>query len=550
MCMSSRSPSMEESSVAGTTRMPWRSPAAIASLTPSTVSGSLSASVCTPAAAASPTTSAGSRPPSERVECDCRSNVGGPMWAGSLSDGARGQTPGMARSRLGSSLPDDVRPIAIVVIVGAIMSILDTTIVNVALQTLREDLGASLATIQWVSTGYLLALASVIPLTGWAAERFGPRRVWMTAVAGVVLTSALCGLAWSPGVLIGFRVLQGLAGGMIMPVGMITLAQAAGPQRMGRTMSVVGVPMLLAPVFGPVIGGLLVDNLSWRWIFYVNVPIGLLGLALAARMLPPGRAIGISGDAPPTLDWRGLLMLSPGVAAIVFGLSEYGQHRTPAVTIAWLPMLIGVVLVALFVRHALRTPQPIVEVRLFGSRGFAAAAATTFLVGAALFGSMILLPLYYQLARGETPFDSGLLIVPQGLGAAVAMNVSGRLTDRYGGGRVIPFGLLCLAAGTLPFAFAGAHTPYWLLALGLVFRGFGLGGSMMPAMAAAFATLERHEVPRATPMLNVLQRVGGSLGVAVFTVILENGIEDRRARGAGPAAAFAHTYVWAVVAAL
>jgi EmrB/QacA subfamily drug resistance transporter len=454
------------------------------------------------------------------------------------------------RARLGSSLPDDVRPIAVVVIVGAIMSILDTTIVNVALQTLREDLGASLATIQWVSTAYLLALASVIPLTGYAAERLGPRRVWMTVVAAFVLTSALCGLAWSAGVLIGFRVLQGLAGGMIMPVGMITLAQVAGPQRMGRTMSVVGVPMLLAPVLGPVLGGLLVDDLSWRWIFYVNVPIGLVGLVLAARLLPPERAIGASGDQPPVLDWRGLLMLSPGVAAIVFGLSEYGEHRTPSVTIAWLPLVIGLLLVAAFVRHALRVRFPIVEVRLLRSRGFAAAAGTTFMLGAALFGSMILLPLYYQVARGETPLDSGLLIVPQGLGAAVGMNVGGRLTDRFGGGRVIPFGLLCLAAGTLPFALAGAHTSYWLLALGLVFRGFGLGGSMMPAMAAAYATLERHEVPRATPMLNVLQRVGGSLGVAIFTVILENGIEDRRAHGAGPAGAFAHTYLWAVVAGL
>jgi EmrB/QacA subfamily drug resistance transporter len=456
----------------------------------------------------------------------------------------------MARRRLGSSLPDDVRPIAVVVIVGAIMSILDTTIVNVALQTLREDLGASLATIQWVSTGYLLALASVIPLTGWAAERFGPRRVWMTVVTAFVLTSALCGVAWSAEALIAFRVLQGFAGGMIMPIGMITLAQAAGPQHMGRTMSVVGVPMLLAPVLGPVIGGLLVDNLSWRWIFYVNVPIGMVGLALAARLLPSTRAIGTSGDQSPVLDWRGLLLLSPGVAAIVFGLSEYGQHRTPTVTIAWLPLVLGLVAVAAFVRHALRVRFPLVEVRLLRSRGFAAAAATTFLIGAALFGSMILLPLYYQVARGQTPLDSGLLIVPQGLGAALGMNVGGRLTDRYGGGRVIPFGLLCLAVGTLPFAAVSEHTPYWLLALGLVFRGFGLGGSMMPAMAAAYATLERNQVPRATPMLNVLQRVGGSVGVAIFTVILENGIEDRGARRAGVATAFSHTYRWAVVATL
>src|SRR3954463_967838 len=208
------------------------------------------------------------------------------------------------------------------------MSILDATIVNVALQTLRQDLGVSLATIQWVATAYLLALSAVIPLTGWMAERFGPRTVWMGSVAGFVVTSALCGLAWSAGALIAFRVLQGLAGGMIMPIGMIPLAQAAGPQRMGRVMSVVGVPMLLGPVLGPVLGGLIVEHLSWRWIFYVNLPVGVVGLVLAARLLPSTRAEGTRGvtAVPPELDWKGLLMLSPGVAMLVFGLSEVGAH--------------------------------------------------------------------------------------------------------------------------------------------------------------------------------------------------------------------------------
>src|ERR671938_1660160 len=167
------------------------------------------------------------------------------------------------------------------------MSILDTTIVNVALESLSRELHSSLQTIQWVATGYLLALASVIPLTGWAAERFGPKRVWTTVVGAFVATSALCGLAPSANALIGFRVLQGFAGGMIMPIGMITLAQTAGPARMGRVMSIVGVPMLLAPVLGPVIGGLIVTNLSWRWIFYVNLPVGALALVLATRILPP-----------------------------------------------------------------------------------------------------------------------------------------------------------------------------------------------------------------------------------------------------------------------
>jgi EmrB/QacA subfamily drug resistance transporter len=479
---------------------------------------------------------------------------------------------------MGSGLPKDVRPIAIVVVIGAIMSILDATIVNVALQTLRQDLNVSLATIQWVSTGYLLALAAVIPLTGWMAERFGPRRVWMVAVGAFVLTSALCGAAWSADTLIAFRVLQGLAGGMIMPIGMITLAQAAGPKRMGRVMSVVGVPMLLGPVVGPVLGGVLVDNLSWRWIFYVNVPVGAIGLVLAYRLLPRGRAAGRAseaGHATPPLDKLGLLLLSPGVAAIVFGLSEVGTHRTLTALSAWVPLVAGLLMVATFVVRATRIEHPLVEVNLFRGRGFSAAAATTFLVGGALFGSMILLPLYYQVVRGQSPLDAGLLMMPQGVGAAIGMNVAGRLTDRIGAGRVVPVGLLILAIGTIPYATIGGDTSYVILMVGLFVRGLGLGGTMMPAMAAAYATLESGaQVPRATPMLNVLQRIGGSIGVAVLTVVLENSLrsEVAGAGGAGAAGdgavggalpdalrvrlvdplgtAFAHAYTWSLVGIL
>src|SRR5436305_13611131 len=173
----------------------------------------------------------------------------------------------------GEGLSREVKIVAGVVVLGVVMSILATTIVNVALDTLSRDLHSPLSTIQWVSAGYLLALAMVIPLTGWLSERFGSRRIWMLSVAVFGIGSALCGLAWSAGSLIFFRVLQGFGGGMIMPVGMSLLAQTAGPTRVGRVMSVVGVPMLLGPILGPVIGGLIVSNVSWRWIFYVNVPI-------------------------------------------------------------------------------------------------------------------------------------------------------------------------------------------------------------------------------------------------------------------------------------
>jgi EmrB/QacA subfamily drug resistance transporter len=461
-------------------------------------------------------------------------------------------------------LSPEVRNVAIVVIVGAIMSILDTTIVNVALESLSRDLDAPLSTIQWVATGYLLSLATVIPLTGWAAERFGPRRVWMTVVGAFVATSALCGVAWSAESLIAFRVLQGLAGGMIMPIGMITLAQTAGPERVGRVMSVIGVPMLLAPVLGPVLGGLIVTHLSWRWIFFVNLPIGLVGLLLAARLMPAERSVGRGGaGAPSALDWRGLLLLSPGLALLVFGLSEVSTHGgvTPARSV---PVLAGLLLVGGFVVHAWRCEAPLVDVQLFRGRGFSAAGATVFLVGGALFGSLLLLPLYYQVARGESPLTAGLLMAPQGLGAALGMNRAGKLVDRIGGGRVVIPGLIMLMVGTIAFTQVGPGTSFWVLGGSLVLRGVGLGFTMMPAMAAAYATIGREQVPRATPMLNVLQRVGGSLGTAVLAVVLQRQITSQiggaggdgsvgaisnttRARAAGPlATAFAHTYWWAM----
>ncbi len=428
--------------------------------------------------------------------------------------------------------------VAGVVILGAIMSILDATIVNVALDALSRDLNAPLATIQWVTTGYLLSLAIVIPLAGWFSERFGSKRVWLISVALFGAGSAMCGLATSAGMLIAFRVLQGLGGGMIMPVSMSVLAQTAGPQHVGRVMSVVGVPMLLGPVLGPVIGGLIVSSTSWRWIFYVNVPIVIAALVLGTRVLQRGIGRADAGR----LDWLGVALLCPGMAGIVFGLSETESHGGLAQPEAYLPMIVGAVLVALFARHGLRSARPLLDVRLFRSRHFAAAAGTTFLIGAAMFGSMLVLPLYYQVARGQDALGAGLLMAPQGIGAALAMPFSGRLVDRIGGGRVALAGCSILTLATVPFVFVGAHTSTVLLHGVLLVRGFGLGFAMMPAMAAAYSRLESVQVPRATSALNALQRIGGSIGTALLAVVLQ-----RKARSTVEVAtAFAHTFAWAL----
>ena len=459
-------------------------------------------------------------------------------------------------------LDREVYVVAGVVILGVIMSIFDTTIVNVALETLSRELNAPLDTIQWVSTGYLLALSVMIPLSGWASERFGAKQVWMLSVLLFGIGSALCGLATSAGQLIVFRVLQGMGGGMILPVGMSVITQIAGPNRIGRVMSVMGVPMLLGPILGPVIGGLIVDNASWRWIFYVNIPIVIVALVLAAKVLHADHGRADAGR----LDWVGLLLLSPGAGLIVFGLSESESHGGFASPVVWGPVVAGFALVAAFVLHALRVPRPLIDMNLFRSRPFAAATFLTFLLGGALFGAMIILPLYYQVARGESALVAGLLMAPQGLGAAMVMPVVGRLTDKIGGGRIALVGLIVMTAATVPFAFVGGATPYWLLASLLVIRGMGLGSTMMPSMAAAYASLSRAQVPRATSAVNVIRQVGGSLGTAVLAVVLQHEIASQlpagrgagdgtvaklpeavRARVAEPlATAFGNTFWWAI----
>src|SRR5580658_3264846 len=226
-----------------------------------------------------------------------------------------------------------------VVILGSIMSILDTTIVNVALRTLGRELHSPISQIQWVITGYLLSLAAVIPVTGWAARRFGAKRVYMTSLVLFTAGSALCAVAGSTTTLVLFRVLQGAGGGMIMPVGQLIMAQVAGPKRMGRVMGVVTMPAMLAPILGPVVGGAILQNLHWSWIFLVNLPVGVLAFALAWRMLPQTD----SGEAG-RLDVVGLGLLSSGTTALVYGLSELGTHASfTAPTVIW-PTLAGIML--------------------------------------------------------------------------------------------------------------------------------------------------------------------------------------------------------------
>jgi EmrB/QacA subfamily drug resistance transporter len=416
-------------------------------------------------------------------------------------------------------LTPEIITLAVVVVLGAIMTVLDATIVNVAIPTLGRDFTTSLSTVQWVLTIYLLGFATVIPVSGWASERFGAKPVWMVSLTAFMLGSLMSGLSWSIESLIAFRALQGLGAGMLMPVGQSILAQAAGPQRMGRVMSIVGVPVLLAPIFGPVIGGAIVDSASWRWIFFVNLPIGAVALLLAARLLP---------SVPPRpyerLDVLGMTLLSGGIAVFVYGLSELGAHGRVTDPVPLAALAAGAVLIAGFTWHALRTPNPLLDVRLFARRGFGTAAATNLMVGLALFGILLLLPLYFQIVRGQSPLTTGLLLIPQGLGAAITMPIAGSLTDRIGARRVVPAGIAVALLGTAAYTQIGADTPYWYLATALFTVGVGLGATVMPSMAVAYQAVTREAIPRATSAMNTILRIAGSLGVALLAVALERAI--------------------------
>jgi EmrB/QacA subfamily drug resistance transporter len=429
--------------------------------------------------------------------------------------------------------------ISAVVIIGSIMSILDTTIVNVGLDTLSRDLHTSIAGIQWVTTGYMLSLAAVIPITGWAARRFGAKQVYLVSLVLFTAGSALCGLATSSTELVIFRVLQGAGGGMILPIGQLMMAEAAGPKRMGRVMSVVAVPAMLAPILGPTLGGLILDSASWRWIFYVNLPIGILAVVAALRILPT-----VPRQRTERLDYLGFALMATGLPLLTYGLAQVGETGSFTATKVLVPIVAGLVLIALFAFHALRVRRPLLNLRLYKRPTFSSASITMFCVGAALFGGMILLPYYWQTIRHENVLITGLLTAPQGLGAALVMPLSGRLTDRYGGGPLALFGVIVCALGTIPFALIGAHTSIFGLCMAMLVRGVGIGFAFMPAMSAAFASLHRDELSDATPQLNVLQRVGGSIGTAVLAVILQRALVGAHTLSAA-ASGYGTAFWWA-----
>ena len=457
--------------------------------------------------------------------------------------------------------------VAGVVMLGAIMTFLDTTAVNVALDHLAVAFRASLTTIQWVVTGYTLALAAVIPVTGWAADRFGTKRIYLTSLVLFTAGSVASGLSWSAESMIAFRVLQGLGGGMIMPAVMTIMTKKAGPHRMGRMMGVLGVPMLLAPILGPILGGWLIDNASWRWIFFINVPVGVIAFVLAQIVLD--RDVSQPGHR---FDWLGMVLLSPGLAIFIFGLAESSSHGFGSLR-SWGPTAGGLLLIATFLVHSWRAETPLIDIRLFVHTRAGGAGITFLLFAITVFGSMLLIPLYFQSVRGASPLTAGLLMAPGGVSSMLTMPIAGRLADRYGPSWMPAVGIPFVIVGLLPFAFVGAHTSYLLLCSFNFIQGLGMGLTIMPMMTAALQAVPAPAIARTSTAMSIVRQAGASVGTAVLSVLLASAIASnldavvghRYSSSGGLAAlqhlptarhaeisaqlahAFATTFVWALV---
>ncbi|MGW8700536.1 DHA2 family efflux MFS transporter permease subunit [Streptomyces eurythermus] len=428
---------------------------------------------------------------------------------------------GPARTETPAVPPTALYRVVIVVVLGTVMSVLDMTIVNVALRRLSESFGAPLETIQWTATAYTLALAAVIPVAAWAMARIGAKRTYVLALGLFALGSLLAACAWDAASLIAFRTVQGLGGGLLQPVGMAMGMRVADRARLGRAMALLGLPILVGPVAGPVLGGWLVDAASWQWIFLINLPVGALALFLAVRLLPKD-APHAPGTGRPRLDLPGLLMLSPGLALLLYGLSHGGERGDFTAPGALLPTLAGAVLATAFVRRALTVRAPLLDLRLLRDRTFAAGVATLAPFTCGYFGSMLLGPLYWQQERGLSATAAGLLGAPVGLVVGTTMQIAARRVDRVAPRLLISAGC---AVGALGMALLAWQTgtpgaaPWRIVVAGMV-MGVGAGMTLMPAMTTASRELPEDRLAGASTALSINAQLAASAGTALLSVLL------------------------------
>lgn len=431
--------------------------------------------------------------------------------------------PATAAPPAQAAVPREVWQISAVVVVGAFMAQLDGALVNIGLATIAGNLNSSLQTAQWIVSGYLLALVVGLPLCGWASRRVGPTRLWLWSVAAFTVTSVLCAVAGNIQLLIVFRVLQGIAGGLLLPVGQTVIAQAAGREAMGRVMSVVGAALVLAPALGPIAGGLLIAHASWPWLFLINIPVGLLALWLGFRILPRSTPQPVSG-----FDVTGFALVGLGLPAVTYAISSYGDNKDFGAPSFYGPLVAGAVVLVGFVLYSRRRSEPLLNLGLFAGRVFTAASVASFFAGAIQYGALVVWALYFQMVRGYGVVDSGLAMVGFALGAGL-LPISGRLVDRFGGGPVALVGAVLTVVAAVPAALLPGGASLAEVEVFLFLLGVANALSVIPSSTAAYVSVRPPQVPDAVTLINIFLRLGGAVGASLCIAVLGGLTGDKAA---------------------
>jgi EmrB/QacA subfamily drug resistance transporter len=419
--------------------------------------------------------------------------------------------------------------VGIVYIMALFMDLLDMTVINVAIPTLATEFNASTTTIEWVVTGYLLSLALFIPISGWMGDRFGTKRVFMAALAIFVTGSLLCGLSGSVEELIAFRVFQGIGGGMLTPVGMAMLFRAFPPSERAAASAILTVPITVAPALGPILGGYLVDYQDWRWIFFLNVPVGILTLIGSAVFLREETQAN-----PGRLDLPGFTLSGYGIVSLIYALSEAGQHGFDSGRVM-LFGLTGIVALTAFTVVELRTAQPMLDVRLLRDKLFGASNFVMLVGTASIMGVFFVLPIFLQTQKGISAFDVGLLTFPMALGVALMAQPASKMYPKIGPRRMMLVGFVGNLLMTATLALVGYETNDLWIAANMLVRGLFFGLMIIPLQAASFATISPEATGRASAIFNVSRQVAGSLGIAVMASILTSRLGAHDAAMADPA---------------
>ncbi|HJZ50223.1 MAG TPA: DHA2 family efflux MFS transporter permease subunit [Roseiflexaceae bacterium] len=406
--------------------------------------------------------------------------------------------------------------VAIAVIFGLFMAVLDTTVVNIALPKLQAVFGATLNDAQWIITGYTLAQTVSIPLFGYLADRFGSKWIYILSLGLFTLASALCGLSWSVNSMIFFRVVQGLGGGALLPIGIAQVYAVFPPEERGLSQSAVGIPVLLAPALGPTLGGYIVQYFDWRLIFYINVPIGIVGVFMCAALLRRGRF-----NERARLDILGLTLSTLTFASLVYGIGEAASDGWNSSTVIGFSIF-GLTCLVLLIIVELRTDDPLLDFSLFKSWNWTSANLITVATTFALFGALFLVPQYLQVLRGLTPIQSGLILLPSSLVTIVVLPISGILVDRFGPKLSILIGLVALGIASYLLSGLTLATPTALIQLWLIGRSVGIGFATQPASVIALSDVPHQKLARGSSFFTVLRLVTSAFVTSFLATYVKN----------------------------